>query len=134
MWKGLLQTSPSRGIPYPALSFALSTKVRGWYISTSVSGVQMGWLEARLFQFCLASGLSPNHARVEESGVPLVGLYMGLMVLLYKPGLAGILDKKQTTQSETVRAFSTKRQNCIVIRSHRTYTNPYSHLSTLWPH
>lgn len=73
--------------PYPALSLALSTRDRGWYISASASGDWGGWLNARMLQFCSVKGLSLNQVIVEDAGVPLMGSYMGVMVLLYKPGL-----------------------------------------------
>lgn len=73
--------------PYPALSLALSTRDRGWYTSASTSGVGGGWLTARMLQFCSVKGLSLNQVMVDEAGVPLMGSYMGVMVLLYKPGL-----------------------------------------------
>lgn len=41
-----------------------------------------------MLQFWSANGLSVNHVIVEEAGVPLTGSYMGVIVLLYKPGLA----------------------------------------------
>lgn len=62
-----------REASYPALSLALSANVRGWYISASVSGEQMGWLKARMLQFCSVKGLSLNQVIVEEAGVPLTG-------------------------------------------------------------
>lgn len=73
--------------PYPALSLALSTSDRGWYISASASGDCGGWLNARMLQFCSVKGLSLNQVMVDDAGVPLMGSYVGVMVLLYKPGL-----------------------------------------------
>nr|pir HTF4a 5'-region hypothetical 13K protein - human [Homo sapiens] len=71
----------------PALSLALSTRDRGWYISASASGDWGGWLNARMLQFCSVKGLSLNQVMVDDAGVPLMGSYIGVMVLLYKPGL-----------------------------------------------
>jgi hypothetical protein len=72
--------------PYPAFSLALSTRDRGWYISASASGDWGGWLNARMLQFCSVKGLSLNQVMVDDAGVPLMGSYVGVMVLLYKPG------------------------------------------------
>lgn len=83
-WWEKSETEPS---PYPALSLALSTRDRGWYISASASGDWGGWLNARMLQFCSVKGLSLNQVMVEDAGVPLTGSYVGVMVLLYKPGL-----------------------------------------------
>lgn len=81
------QRSKTEPHPYPALSLALSTRDRGWYISASASGDWGGWLKARMLQFCSVKGLSLNQVMVDEAGVPLTGSYVGVMVLLYKPGL-----------------------------------------------
>lgn len=40
-----------------------------------------------MLQFCSVKGLSLNHVMVDDTGVPLTGSYVGVMVLLYKPGL-----------------------------------------------
>lgn len=73
--------------PYPALSLALSTRDRDWYISASASGDCGGWLKARMLQFCSVKGLSLNQVMVDDAGVPFTGSYVGVMVLLYNPGL-----------------------------------------------
>lgn len=56
-------------------------------MSARVSGDWGGWLNARMLQFCSVRGLSLNQVMVDDAGVPLTGSYVGVMVLLYKPGL-----------------------------------------------
>lgn len=58
-------------------------------MSARTSGDGGGWLKARTLQFCSVKGLSPNQVIVDKAGVPLMGSYVGVMVLLYKPGLTG---------------------------------------------
>ena len=81
--------------PYPAFILALSTKDRGWNMSARTSGDGGGWLKARTLQFCSVKGLSPNQVLVDKAGVPLMGSYVGVMVLLYKPGLTMRQGEKQ---------------------------------------
>lgn len=56
-------------------------------MSASTSADGGGWLNARTLQFCSVKRLSPNQVIVDRAGVPLMGSYVGVMVLLYKPGL-----------------------------------------------
>lgn len=75
---------------------ALSARDRDWYISASASGDCGGWLNARMLQFCSARGLSLNQVIVDDAGVPFMGSYVGVMVLLYKPGLTAKQRKVRT--------------------------------------
>lgn len=52
-----------------------------------MSGEEIGWLTARMLGLPSDSGLSPNQAEVGDSGLPSLESYVGVMVLLYNPGL-----------------------------------------------
>lgn len=56
-------------------------------MSASTSGDWGGWLNARMLQFCSVKELSLNQVMVDDTGDPLTGSYVGVIVLLYKPGL-----------------------------------------------
>lgn len=57
------------------------------YIFARDSGEVTGWLTARMPGLPSDKALSPNHADVGDKGLPSCASYVGVMVLLYSPGL-----------------------------------------------
>lgn len=78
---------------HPWLILALSRRDWGLQSLTSMSGEEIGWLTARMPGLPSERGLSPNQADVGDSGLPSLESQVGVIVLLYKPGLEQMFPK-----------------------------------------
>lgn len=64
-------------------------------IFAKISGEVIGWLTARMPGLPSDRALSPNHAEVGDKGLPSWASYVGVIVLLYSPGLEYILPSNR---------------------------------------